>query len=95
MSTKNQNYFNKSQARNTNFVHRIQHSTHMIKIYGMPTCPDCTYLTAPSPSSRKKPGSTPGPSPKAPPAGLMDPDAEGGLSHKDGYSELISRFAVH
>ena len=44
MSTKNQNYFNKSQARNTNFVHRIQHSTHMIKIYGMPTCPDCTYV---------------------------------------------------
>ena len=44
MSTKNQNYFNKSQARNTNFVHRIQHSKQMIKIYGMPTCPDCTYV---------------------------------------------------
>ena len=50
----------------------------MIKIYGMPTCPDCTYLTAPSPSSRKKPGSAPGPSPKASPAGLMAQDAEGG-----------------
>ena len=86
----------------------------MIKIYGMPTCPDCTYVeeqikgndryqvidigahvknlkeflrlrdsspafdgTAPSPSSRKKQGSAPGPSPKAPPAGLMAPDAEG------------------
>ena len=102
MSTKNQNYFNKSQARNTNFVHRIQHSTQMIKIYGMPTCPDCTYVeeqikgndryqvidipaspasssrTAPSPSSRKKPGSAPGPSLKAPPARLTDLGAEGG-----------------
>ena len=99
----------------------------MIKIYGMPTCPDCTYVeeqikgndryqvidigahvknlkeflrlrdsspafdgarrsgpaspasssrTAPSPSSRKKPGSAPVPSPKAPPAGLMDPGAD-------------------